>query len=164
MVLKLLFKATLPLVAVVGVASYGLYFNGGDPAAIFTKIFGKSLEKATLSAKGAGSSLKSLNSSSSESTNTQLFTWKDESGVTHFSSMDPDNGTANSIRVNGNRNVVAAVPIGQPQIEAPSANGQQQTAMEGLPDERLPGAAGMNLPVDVDPAVLSEFLQSAQRR
>jgi len=40
MILKLLFKAMVPLICVAGFLSYGLYMKGGDPMAMWSKIGG----------------------------------------------------------------------------------------------------------------------------
>jgi len=50
---------------------------------------------------------------------------------------------------------------GTPMQKDPEPN--EQSPGMGPDGQPLPGMAGMNLPVAVDPAVLSEFLQTMQK-
>jgi len=47
LVLKLLFKACLPLVAVAGILSYGLYLKGGDPMKMWSSVASRITSTAT---------------------------------------------------------------------------------------------------------------------
>jgi len=118
------------------------------------------LQSAKSSVKGAGETVQSV-ATGGESDKTTVYKWVDEYGVTQFGSHPPNGVDATTMVVNNKANVVARrKPV--PTVE------EQQAAQQGPklgPDgEPLPGIAGMNLPVAVDPAVLSEFLQSMQQQ
>lgn len=159
-VLKMLLKITIPIVCLVGVMSYGMYMKGGDPGALFKKLVGNSIQSAKSSVQGAGDSLQSVSSLKSGN-KTTVYKWVDENGVTQFGSAPPDGVAAQSQTYNNNANLMNAQ---KPQSREP-ALGDEQMPPGVLPNgERMPGVAGMNLPVSVDPAVLSEFLQTMQQQ
>ncbi len=122
LVVKLLFKACVPLIAVTGVMTYGVYLRGGDPAAMWKHVasgafgqVGATLSKAKNDAVGVAGDLASntgLSSNSSRSGTTQVFTWKDAQGVTHFGTSAPDDAIASTVTVDPNVNVV--VPVAAP--------------------------------------------------
>jgi len=144
-VLKLMLKVAVPVVCVVGIMSYGMYMRGGDPAALFTKLIGSSVQSVKSSVKGAGDSLKSA-SPIKPSNKTTVYKWVDEYGVTQFGSAPPEGVSAQAKTYDNN------------------ANDDQMQSGFGPDGERLPGMAGVDLPVAVDPAVLSEFLQTMQQQ
>jgi len=159
-VLKMLLKITIPIVCLVGVMSYGMYMKGGDPGALFAKLVGNSIQSAKTSVQGAGNSIKSASPIKS-SNKTTVYQWVDEYGVTQFGSAPPEGVAAQSKTYSNNSNLMDAqkpMPSAQAQIDSEPQPGF------GPDGERLPGMAGMNLPVNVDPAVLSEFLQSMQQQ
>jgi len=161
LILKILLKATIPLVMVVGVMSYGMYSRGGDPAALFSKLLGNSIQSAKSSVQGAGDAIQAVKpgSSSGSSNKTTVYKWVDANGVTQFGSRPPDGVAATSMTLKNNTNVMQA------QKPLPDMTAEKQTQPGMGPDgEALPGVAGMNLPVAVDPAVLSEFLQTMQQQ
>lgn len=157
MVFKILLKATVPLVCVIGITSYGLYARGGDPGALFSKLVGNSIQSAKSSVQGAGDSLQSVSPIKSASSKTKVYKWVDEYGVTQFGSAPPEGVQATSKTYNNNANLMAAQKPVQQELEQPAA-------ALGPDGEPLPGMAGMNLPVAVDPAVLNEFLQTMQQQ
>ena len=163
LVLKMLLKITIPIVCLVGVMSYGMYMRGGDPGALFAKLVGNSIQSAKSSVQGAGNSLKSASPVKS-SNKTTVYQWVDANGVTQFGSTPPEGVAAKSKTYNNNSNLMDAQP------SAPTAQAQRDGQGKGEepgfgPDgERLPGMAGMNLPVNVDPAVLADFLQTMQQQ
>lgn len=159
LVFKILLKATIPLVCIVGVMSYGLYARGGDPAALFSKLVAGSFQSAKSSVQGAGQSLQSASPVSLPSSKTTVYKWVDNEGNTQFGSAPPDGVNASSKTYNNNANLMAATP----KQKKPDVNAQIQPGM-GPNGEPMPGMAGMNLPVAVDPAVLSEFLQTMQQQ
>lgn len=163
MVLKILFKACLPLVAVVGIMSYMMYLNGGDPKAVIAKVFSGAAGQARSSMQQAGQSAKSLvpssnSSSSSESSSVStVHRWVDSNGVTHFSSTAPTDVQSQTMRVNANANVVASTP--KPKVVKPAA-GKQAIGGQG---QVIPGTGGLELPVNLNREELTEFLENAQR-
>lgn len=158
MVFKLLFKATIPLVMVAGVVSYGMYSSGGDPAALFKKLAGNSMQSVKSSIHGAGDSLESMSPVALPGSKTTVYKWVDENGNTQFGSAAPDGINATAKTYNNNANLMAATPVRQrPDPNAPVPG----MGPDGQP---LPGMAGANLPVAIDPAVLSEYLQTMQQQ
>jgi len=158
MVLKILFKATIPLVMIVGVMSYGMYSRGGDPAAFFQKIVGNSVQSATSSIQGAGNSLESISPVELPGSKTTVYKWVDANGNTQFGSTPPPGVNATAKTYNNNANLMAGTPAQKSPKPSAAAPGM------GPDGQPLPGVAGMDLPVAVDPAVLSEFLQTMQQQ
>lgn len=119
LVAKLLLKACVPLVAVAGVMSYGVYLKGGDPGALWRHVGSGALGQASgmfTQAKGDAASMvdkvaDTVGVAGAAPSSTKLFTWKDASGTTHFSSIAPDDVNAQAITVDPNVNVVAPVPV-----------------------------------------------------
>ena len=157
LIFKIIFKAMVPIVCVVGVMSYGMYMNGGDPAAMFKKVLGNSIQSAKTSVRGAADSVQSVSPVSLPSSKTTVYQWVDANGVTQFGSAPPEGVAATAKTYNNNANLVAGVP--KPVAAEPVASSATE-----LDNENLPGVAGMDLPVSVDPSVLSEFLQTMQQR
>lgn len=158
MVLKILLKATVPLVCVIGITSYGMYARGGDPGALFSKLLGHSIQSAKTSVQGAGDSLQSVSPIKTAKSKTKVYKWVDEYGVTQFGSAPPEGVQSTSKTYNNNANLIAAQKPVRAQHEF-----DQPAAALGPDGQPLPGVAGMNLPVAVDPAVLNEFLQTMQQ-
>ncbi|MFK7852837.1 MAG: DUF4124 domain-containing protein [Granulosicoccus sp.] len=119
LVAKLSFKAMVPLIAVAGVFTYGVYMRGGDPAAMWKSIASGSVERAVAvfsgvqndasRAVGTLSSAASAENGSGKLERTQVFTWQDADGVTHYSTSAPEHVSAQTMTVNPNVNVVAPV-------------------------------------------------------
>lgn len=141
MVGKLLFKAALPLVAVAGVLTYGVYMRGGDPGALWKGALAGTVSQASTLVSGlkndatraAGAlsmpgDVSSGAQSSSGGELTTVFTWQDAQGVTHYSSTEPVHLQASTVTVDPDVNVLAPV-------RAP----QQARQSESDPDE-LDGA------------------------
>ena len=175
LVLKLLLKACVPLVAVVGIMSYMLYLQGGDPGAVFSKITAGIGGKARDSVKQAGQSFDSLssNTTSSSPSVSEVHTWVDEYGVTHYSTSAPADGQSEMLRLNPNANVVASVPTREPEPELkfkkafsdrPSSNADStDTAATDEEGALIPGANGLRMPVKLNRADLTKFLDQSQR-
>lgn len=162
MIFKMLFKAMIPFVMIIGVISYGMYTRGGDPAAFFGNLagnVGNPFQSVKNSVQGAGDSLQALSPVDMPSSKTTIYKWVDEYGNTQFGSTPPDGVNATSKTYNNNANTMAATPV-----QKPVAASTEQQAGFGPDGERLPGVAGMNLPTAVDPEVLSGFLQTMQQQ
>ncbi len=177
LVLKLLFKAAVPLVAVVGIMSYMLYLQGGDPGAVFSKIASGISGKASDSVKNAGQSFDSLTSSASSSSSTssvsEVHTWVDEYGVTHYSTSAPRDRQSETVRVNPNANVVVSVPTReaqpQPEFKKAFSDRPSQTAESTSSNSSneegplIPGTDGLRMPVKLNRNDLTKFLNESQR-
>ncbi len=155
-IFKMLFKATIPVVIIAGVMSYGMYMRGGDPAGLFKKLVGNSVQSAKSSIQGAGDSFQSMSPVDLPNSKTTVYQWVDENGNTQFGSTPPEGIDATAKTYNNNANLMAGTPAQkqpEPNVQSPG---------QGPDGNPLPGVAGMNLPVAVDPAALSEFLQTVQ--
>lgn len=147
---KLLFKASIPLMLVVGVMTWGVYLKGGDPAKLWEHVAGGAFDKAggmLLRAKSdaagiAGNLAQNVRNSpfaGSHADQTQVFKWVDADGVTHLSSVEPQGIDARRISVDPNTNVLAPVL-------AESGPSQAVNEPESQNVEPLPGVAGQLLP------------------
>jgi len=161
MILKMLLKIMIPFILLIGALSYGMYTRGGNPGALLSKVFSGTFQSAKSSVQGAGDSLQSVTKQATGNDTTTVYKWVDENGVTQFGSAPPAEGGATTLTVKDSYKGVAPPPQ-----NLQSQKMSSDAAEHGLgPDgKRLPGMAGMKLPVDVDPAVLSEFLQSMQEQ
>lgn len=113
---KLLLKATVPLLLVLGVLSYGHYLRGGDPGALWKGVADSGASRfvgalnGTLDGakRGAGAAVSSMRSDSAEGEageKSEVFTWQDADGVTHFSQTAPVGVSARAVTVDPNVNV-----------------------------------------------------------
>ena len=142
---------------IAGVMSYGMYMRGGDPAGVFKKLVGNSVQSVQSSIHGAADSLASLSPMALPSSKTTVYKWVDENGDTQFGSTPPEGIQATAKTYSNKANLMGGTPVQKESVaSAPSA----RAGPDGQP---LPGVAGLNLPVAVDPAVLSEFLQTMQQ-
>ena len=166
LVLKILFKACLPLVAVFGIISYMFYLQGGDPGAVFSKVMGGIAGKARQSVQQAGQSLDSIKPDE-ESSISEVHTWVDEYGVTHYSSSAPINGQSQTLRINSNANVVASTQKRKAESASETGSGSElgsgPTQTGGLKGLTIPGSGGLKMPVNLNRKELTEFLEQAQR-
>lgn len=111
MFIKLLFKATLPLLSVCGATAYVMYLNGHNPLELMgvsglykkSTTFVQSIEKTVdegISVQSSNSSLKTI------------YKWQDDSGQWHYSTIMSDPGAAvQTLKINPNMNVVAGMPV-----------------------------------------------------
>ena len=186
LVAKLLFKASLPLILLVGALSYGLYMQGGDPGAVLRSVAGNAMKSVTSAARNATNSVTGSLEGSLDTLKpgdvveggkaiSEFYTWVDENGVTHYSSEPPADRSTDTVTVDANTNIIVSLPSGQPHDNQDTnfdatgnpdgagapGTGHPQTVM---PDGgRLPGMAGIVLPDGVNPQSLVELLQSRQR-
>ncbi len=172
LVLKILFKATLPVVAVAGVMSYMMYLNGGDPKAVLAKVFGGMAGQARESMQQAGRSMDSLKPASEQSAISTVHTWVDANGVTHYSNTAPVNVESTTMRVNANANVVASTPTSKPAAKAVATaagrdRGEQSSDNSSgfgiKKGQVIPGTGGVEMPVNLNKKDLTEFLENSQR-
>ena len=135
MIFKLLFKAMLPIVAMVGIISYGMYMKGGDPAGMFRLVLGNTIQTAKSSVQNAGDALPTVGSSTSSNHKTTVYQWVDEYGVTQFGSRPPPGVAAAEKTFNNNSNVMDSVkPLPAPTTTASSSS--------DIDENNLPGIAG----------------------
>lgn len=190
LVARLLLKACVPLLAVAGVLSYGVYLRGGDPGALWKSMAERSLgqfdklfagvQNDTSRAVGAISRSAAGMAGDEEAAGlTEVFTWKDADGVTHYSTARPNGVSAGTISVDPNVNVLTPVraPVSQAAAVQAGRVGSQSD-VTGEVDGRLPGVAGQVLATrepaqasrdsadqlpGMDPAQLLRMLQAAEK-
>jgi len=166
LILRLSFKLSLPLVAILGVLSYGHYMRGGDPGALWRSMAGgagdrlASLWGSTRNSAGNVSRAAGRLGDGTDAATTEVWTWKDENGVTHFGSQAPANTHATSITVNNRTNVLS--PIQDTHKSNPEASGFQtptnsaQTAGTPAAATPLPGMGGIALSSEMGAGKLPE--------
>ncbi len=141
LLLKIAFKACLPLVAMVGIVSYMLYMNGGDPLSMGKQMissmdFGKSATNATSSITGTFDAIGSKVGASpgGAKKGSTVYKWVDAAGVTQYGSAPPEDATG-----------VTAIKLKKgpaPEAIAPTT----AAATPNAPVDTLPGMAGVKLP------------------
>jgi len=165
LILKLMFKVSLPLVALVGVMSYGHYLQGGDPAAIWRTIGGGAMAKASNMFGNARDGVTGLGQKVANagdlsdgtilpSTTTQIYTWTDANGQTHYSQSAPPNQQSTVMNVDSTTNVLVGFsesnrPV--PDFEDNQGSGdiargdpwRDEQGNTPTGDQRMPGMAGM---------------------
>jgi hypothetical protein len=164
LVVKMLFKASVPLIAIAAVLTYGVYLRGGDPGVLWKtvadrsfgqipRLFSGAKDSAT-HAVGALSREASDSADSGSGKRTEVFTWRDANGVTHFSSSRPTGVEASTVSVNPDTNVLA--PVKTPVAATPAVSGRnagfevprRAADTDDVANElggRLPGVAGQVL-------------------
>ncbi|MGQ7847871.1 DUF4124 domain-containing protein [Granulosicoccus sp. 3-233] len=189
LVAKILLKACVPLLAIAGVLSYGVYLRGGDPAALWQSVAARSLDQfdklfagvrddASRAAGAIGRSAAGVATASEAEGRTTVFTWKDADGVTHYSTVRPQGVAAGTVSVDPNVNVLAPV---RPAVPEPAIESASSTSREAVTEDSaatLPGVAGQVLatrepaqssrdnadqPSGLDPAQLLRMLQAAEK-
>lgn len=162
LVLRMLFKACLPLVALVGVMSYGVYLRGGDPGALWQGAVQAGGDRFSRLIAGVRQDASQAVSALTESTGrpeapveaagkTAVYTWQDADGVAHFSSHKPAGIDAGTMLIDPNVNVLAPVkaPLEQHAEvvqEVPDRRHATLDRSSASPAERtLPGVAGQVL-------------------
>lgn len=114
LVLKLCFKACVPLVLVAGIATYGVYLNGGDPGAIWKAVasgasseLGTMLGNARSTVSNSVANVKDGAIASADNPTTEVYMWKDASGVAHFSNSKPSDVQSQTLQIDPDVNVIA---------------------------------------------------------
>ena len=111
MLIKLLFKASLPLLSVCGATAYVMYLNGHDPLAFIgaadlykkSTAFVQDIEETV----GDGISIQSSNDSLKT-----IYKWQDDLGQWHYSTIMSDpNAKVQKLKINPNMNVFAREPV-----------------------------------------------------
>jgi len=120
LVVKILFKVCMVLVMVSGAMSYAVHLQGGDPAALWRRVASGAFgHAADMFLQAKNDAFRLAGDLTAEGQNveifkrssglTELFTWKDASGVTHFGSETPEGVSATLVAVNPDVNVLAPV-------------------------------------------------------
>ena len=160
MFFKLLFKAMVPVVMLVGVMSYMMYIQGQDPLTPLKTVAGgiedsisqtgRSVRKAAAEAGGL------LNeplaeAGESKETGRRIYRWVDENGVTHFGTSRPETQAAfETLSVNPDHNVIDG-------FEAPKPRHQQVTARAEQP---VRPDFSNGAPMSANPAKIREMLDN----
>lgn len=152
MVGKLLFKATLPLVILAGIGTYGVYMTGGDPGALWGGVADRVGMQARALVAGArddatraagalsGSMPKSVKSEgAAHEGKSRVYKWVDADGLTHFSTHAPKGVESSTMMIDPNVNVLA--PVKAPERSLPVARRQSTSGIDeaGNLPERVNG-------------------------
>lgn len=161
LLLKIVFKASLPLLAVAGVLTYGLYLKGGDPLSMWSSIANRTVGAIRESGANTIQSVQALapvGSSSSSQSSTTVYTWVDSKGTTHFGSTPPPGVAAKSMVLKSSPQSSSTAATQASTTHSPTAPASTSlkaspTQAAALPNthERLPGMAGVKLPVNIQP-------------
>jgi len=117
---KLFIKAFVLLLVMAGIMTYGVYLKGGDAGGMWKKLAsgalgsaGETLSRTKDDAVGFAGNLTAGGRGGddvlSASGKTEVFTWKDADGVTHFGTSAPNGVSAKTLSVDPNANVLAPV-------------------------------------------------------
>lgn len=146
---KLLLKATIPFVIIAGLLSYGMHSRGGDPVAMWQGFGGGVIKQiavlfsdakddasqavdavANVTKVGTGALQATQNGSSKL---TQVYTWKDAEGVTHYSTVAPIDTDSKTMSINPDMNVLEPVIVPEPvkvsRRESSERSDEPQTAL-----------------------------------
>ena len=116
LIVKLLFRLTVPLMLVAGLASYATYLRGGDPLALFQQATasagersGHWLDEIKQFAVGSAASLRTTLTpadSAGSARATTLYRWTDADGSPHYSNVRPVGvGQVETVSVAADRNL-----------------------------------------------------------
>lgn len=190
LILKLMFKMSLPLVGLLGVLSYGHYLQGGDPGAIWRSVGDGIGTKVTSLFDGARNSVSGLGDTvasvandttgdESSATSTRVFTWTDAQGQTHFSQSAPLDRPATSMMVDSRTNVLVGFSeahrptpeirdthesdggrVDDPQLRAANGDASGAQPMPGIAGLVSSQNSGGNPAEGVDVQALMKILQA----
>lgn len=172
LIFKLMFRAMLPLVAMVGIASFGLHSTGGDPLAILKRVGGgfgdqvanllggaRDSAQTTLSAAKSGLGKSGVAPAKSQ----KLYRWTDSSGVTHFSS-EPPAGAQNvsTVTVDPNQNLMSATRA--PEAVKTSSASDKDDPVQDVMNRSMPGISGVALQGMNPNEIIGQFQKSQEAR
>jgi len=158
---KLLFKAMVPLVLMIGVMSYGVHLRGGDPLAILQGIGSGIGGRVMASAESAADDVRNgardgagaigVLSAQGADGRSRVFSWQDADGVTHYSTEAPDQGATavRTLSIDPDVNVLAPVRAPAPVVVSavsPAPATPDRAAVERAQDPEtvpLPGMGGL---------------------
>lgn len=162
LLLKLVVKASLPLIALAGIFSYGLYLKGGDPLSMWSNVASRAVGSIRENGANTVQSMQALKSealSGSSSTSvTTAYTWVDSTGTTHFGSSPPAGVAAKVIHIRPNSPMTSPTGLTPTADTAPKADTPpksaavpKQAVQNTEQTQKLPGMAGVKLPVNIQP-------------
>jgi hypothetical protein len=167
LVAKLLLKAMVPLILVAGVFSYGVYMRGGDPSVMWKSVAVSGVDRVAGIFSGvqddasravdALSSNASADATAGKLERSEVYTWQDADGVTHYSTSVPSSVTAQTVIVDPNVNVLA--PVKAPlivQTEQERFGSNRSAARTGDATDTRRGGSGQGM----DTSQLIHMLQS----
>ena len=166
---KLLLKAMLPFLILIGILNYTQYMRGGDPFAMW-KTMGHnmmaSMKSSTSSTLSSIDDVKGdIQNMSAPGTATQVYAWKDAQGMMHYSTSKPSGVDAQTQSYDPDANVVQRFvapekPKKEPKVVSAEAAPAQAPATNGL---SLPeGAAGLPQIEGLDLKQLDAILKARQ--
>ncbi len=159
--LKLLFKATVPVIALVGIMSYMMYMQGQDPLAPLKSVasgIGDQFNRTGRSVKSAASnfgdltdSLASENNNDADTggSNRRIYRWVNADGVIHFGTSKPESETrVTALDINPDENIMDS-------FKSPERPRSQVAAkMETVPTSGV-------MPISANPVKVKQMLQEA---
>ncbi|MGB0867813.1 MAG: DUF4124 domain-containing protein [Granulosicoccaceae bacterium] len=174
---KLLFKATFPLLMLLGVLNYAVYLKGGDPLAMWNKLGDNMLASFQSNASTTVAKVKAIGdvdwdlsdgALANSAAGTEIFAWRDQDGTMHYSSSKPIGIEAERQSYNTNTNVVQRFkapekPKKAVKPEETDAVGQPPSIEEQTEGLSLPKSLS-DLPVinGVDPAQIEATIKKRQ--
>lgn len=155
MIARLLLKALLSLVVLLGMASYGMYLSGGDPQALWQRLAAGALDSVGESADRVGErmSAPARALTGRDEPAGQVWTWRDADGLAHYANAPPDGVEATPIRLAPDVNVLAPLPKKGPtglSVSPPGAGDEVLRRASGLPSVEgrvRPGAEASGEPL-----------------
>lgn len=165
LVFKLLLKACVPLLLVVGTVSYGTYLRGGDPGAVIARVGdGLSARFAELGAGARDDIVRASNGVTGASTTVRR--WTDADGTVHYSNAPDAPVDARIVQVDPRTNVIIAVrpPPPQPPSSAAALPASRPDTPGAGGAGAVPGVAGSlgAVPKDVTPEQAQALLRMLQ--
>ena len=132
LIVRLLSRALLSLGVLLGVASYGHHLSGGDPGALWASVGGGALDRAGDALGRLRDGIAAPSPATGGGADGAAGAWRgrDADGVVHYAGTPPADATARRIRLDPERNVVAAPPPAPPAPDGGAGAGP------------LPGIAG----------------------
>lgn len=151
---KLLLKAIVPMLILVGILNYSMAVRGGDPIAHWKGIAENALASVQNGASNAASSLNGvkddllsvdLAATSLDSSNTKVYSWKDEHGMMHYSTSKPAGIEAQSQTYDSQANIVQAFKA----PEKPERTVQNELVNKTT-QSPTPASTGLTLPAGAE--------------
>ncbi|MFK8080258.1 MAG: DUF4124 domain-containing protein [Granulosicoccus sp.] len=150
---KLLIKAFVMVLIMAGIMTYGIYLRGGDAGGVWKKLasgaidnIGNSLSRTKNDAVGLAGNLTGGADASdgllTGAQKTEVYTWKDAEGVTHFGTAAPLDVTARSLTVDPNVNILAPVAARELNDVRDESRNTRNAGPTGMPQPALANDSG----------------------
>lgn len=167
---KLLLKAMLPFLILIGMLNYTQYMRGGDPFAMWKTMGQNMMASMKSSTSGALSSIGDvkgdIQNMGAPGSATQVYAWKDAQGMMHYSTSKPTGVDAETQSYDPDANVVQRFVAPkkskkEPKVDTAEAASSQAPATNGL---SLPeGAAELPQIEGLDLKQLDAILKARQK-